>query len=114
MGRAIRRLVGERDGRAVTAAESFAATRQELDVTVAGNHVTIAMTVTDPRLRGTGATDGYEVDGQYHEYEWGDTVPRSIGSRAAVGSRGAGRHVKPATGVTSSRASLFRIEDADV
>jgi len=77
------RLVGERDGRPVTATESLGAT-QELDVTVAGNRVTISMSVTDPRTRGIGATDRYEVDGQYHEYEWGDTVPRSIGSRTAV------------------------------
>jgi hypothetical protein len=77
------RLVGESQGRRTTVTEALGV-RQALTITVTGNIVVVAMTVTDPRMPGVGATDRYEVDGQYHEYEWGDTVPRTIGSRIGL------------------------------
>jgi hypothetical protein len=77
------RLAGERQGRRITVTEALGAT-QALTITVTTNVVTVTMTVTDPRMRGVGVTDRYEVDGQYHEYEWGDTVPRTVGSRIAL------------------------------
>lgn len=73
------RLVAEPPG---TATESLGAT-QRLNVTVAGDTVTIVMVVTDARMRGVGVTDRYDVDGEPHTYEWGDVVPREIGIRAA-------------------------------
>ena len=77
------RLVGERGGSPLTVTESLVVS-QTLDITVAGATITVTMTVTDRRMLGVGTIDRYELDGQPHQYEWGDVIPRTIGTRSAA------------------------------